>query len=135
MVCLEWVTALVVAVSTGYFVWLEVLQIQDNPTYFCELTNYIDISSAVLTYFLLIFKVNDDGWYNFATQQKIAVIAVAMVWYKAFYWMRLFDTTAFFINLLNATFKGITAFMIMVILLLFGVSNVMYILNLQQNEE
>ena len=130
MIGLEWLTAFVVAVSTGYFVWLEVLQIQDNTRYFCELTNYVDISSAVMTYFLLCFSTNEEGWYNFETQQKIAAIAVTMVWYKAFYWMRLFDTTAFFINLLNATFAGITAFMIMVVLLLFGVSNVMYILNL-----
>ena len=45
--------------------------------------------------------------------------------------MRLFDSTAFFINLLTATFRGIVAFMVMMILLLFAVANIMQILNLR----
>lgn len=86
----------------------------------------------MLTFFLIIFNTKEEGWYNYAMQQRLAATAVAFIWYKAFYWMRLFDSTAFFINLLNATFKGITAFMIMMILLLFGVSNVIFVLNLSE---
>ena len=60
----------------------------------------------------------------------MASIAVFFVWYKSFYWMRLFESTAFFINLLMATFNGIIAFTIMTVLLIMCVSNIMYILNL-----
>ena len=73
--------------------------------------------------------------YGNETEKKLATLAVGFVWYKAFYWMRLFDETAFFINLLNATFQGIMAFVIMMILLLLGVSNCLYVLNLHQEHD
>ena len=44
--------------------------------------------------------------------------------------MRLFKTTAFFINLLKETFNDITAFLTMLVLLCLGIANVTYILSL-----
>ena len=57
----------------------------------------------------------------------MAVIAVSLTWYKMFYWMRLFNSTAFFINLLVKTFEDINfkAFMIMMIILMLWFGNVM----------
>ena len=57
------------------------------------------------------------------------------VWYKSFYWMRLFTSTAFFINLLKETFYGIKAFVIMMTILVLCVANLLYILNLRNDNE
>ena len=60
----------------------------------------------------------------------MGIVAIFFVWYKAFYWMRLFTETAFFINLLNKTLTAIIPFSMMMLILLMCISNVMYILNL-----
>ena len=48
--------------------------------------------------------------------------------------MRLFNETAFFINLLTKTLAGIKAFSIMLIILVMCAANIMYILNREDNE-
>lgn len=51
--------------------------------------------------------------------------------------MKLFETTAFFINLLSHTFldKNFKAFMIMTLILMLCFSNLLYILNTERGEE
>ena len=44
--------------------------------------------------------------------------------------MRLFTKTAFFINLLTKTIKGIIPFTVMLIILVMMFSNILYVLNL-----
>lgn len=130
-------TAILIVITTGYFEYLEYLQVEDKGSsqYFSELTNYVDNGSAILNLFLIVWPTNEDSFYNFSMQQKLAAVAISFVWYKTFYWMRLFDSTAFFINLLTATFTDIQAFVIMMLLLILGVSNVMLILNLNEQED
>jgi len=61
----------------------------------------------------------------------VAVISIGFVWYKFFYWMKLFTDTSFFINLLSRTFsdRNFRAFTIMMIILICTFSNVIYIFN------
>ena len=40
-------------------------------------------------------------------------IAIALMWFKVFYWLRIFANTAFFYNLIMKTMDDILAFMIM----------------------
>ena len=54
---------------------------------------------------------------------------VALVWYKAFIWMRLFENTAFFMNLLRKTVVGIGSFTLMLFILVGLLSNVIYIVS------
>ena len=78
--------------------------------------------------------LNHDFWNNglisFHALKTLVAITVIGVWIDSFYWMRLFDKTAFFINLLKETFSDIKAFCAMLTILLLGVSNVFYIFNL-----
>ena len=64
----------------------------------------------------------------------MAALAIASTWFKAFYWMRLFEETAFFINLLTKTFEGIKAFTVMMIILIMAIGNVMFVLNLKDKD-
>ena len=69
--------------------------------------------------------------YNLEWEQFLASIAVFMTWYKIFYWMKLFNTPAFFINLLHESFAdgNFRAFTIMLVLLILLFTNVFYIMN------
>ena len=77
--------------------------------YASEFTNYIDCISAVINLVLIINQDFIPGHvlYDFQTQKTLAAVAIAFVWYKSFYWMRLFDSTAFFMNLLKAILQDI----------------------------
>ena len=62
----EWITKACVYVTTVYFAYLEVLQIIDKGahTYLSELTNYVDMLSAILN-FVLIIEHDFFDWYDF----------------------------------------------------------------------
>ena len=62
------ILAICVYVTTIYFAWLESLQIKSNKTYFFELTNYIDIGSAILNIVLMVkHDFFYDKWYGYNT--------------------------------------------------------------------
>ena len=58
------------------------------------------------------------------------MFALAFVWYKVFYMMKLFKDPAFFMNLLTRTLGDIVPFTLMISILIMGFSNVIFILNL-----
>ena len=121
--------------TTIYFEYLEILQIFSNKTYFFELINYIDNGSTVLNLFLIIqhdFFFREG--YEHKDKQHWAAFAILLVWFKVFYWMRLFTETAFFINLLKQTLKGIRAFSLMTVILVLCIANIMYVLNLKNED-
>ena len=126
-----------VYVTSAYFAYLEWLQILDKTdTYFFEFTNWTQLVSPAL-YIVLILKNDffDDQWYDFQTQKDLAAIAIIFVWYNVFYWMRLFDATAFFINLLEETFVGIKGFLKMMLILILAFANIVYIINLANQDD
>ena len=97
-----WLTGASVYITTIYFAYLEWLQIESNQTYFFELTNWVDVGSAILN-IVLIIKHNFffHHGYDFNATKHWATLTILFAWYKTFYWMRLFTETAFFINLLS----------------------------------
>ena len=123
---------LCIVVSTIYFVYQEGLQIKDKEflEYFWDLNNIFDLTSSFLNWVLVL-----NEWVNHylidSTSLKICTMfALVGVWYKVFYWMRLFQNPAFFMNLLKQTLKDIVPFMLMISILIAGFSNILFILNL-----
>ena len=51
------------------------------------------------------------------------------MWFKLFFWLRLFTNTAFFINLLSQTFEDVKNFMVLLLLLITAFANIQYIMN------
>jgi len=93
--------------------------------------NFIDVFSALANMLLMIHHdFYRYQWFDYKTQQNLIVLAIAAVWFQAFYWMRLFDATAFFINLLAETFADIKAFVLMSLILLTAFANAFYVINL-----
>ena len=83
----------------------EYFQIIDKKwDYLKERTNWVDQLSSVWVLFMVIKNDYFEGSiYNLEYEQIYASIAVLLTWYKIFYWMKLFNTPAFFINLLQET--------------------------------
>ena len=95
-----------------------------------DLTNMIDVLSGILNIVLVVNEISSYAILSFELTKFSAMLAVFFVWYKVFYWMRLFTKPAFFMNLLNKTFEGIMSFVLMLMILLMMLSNVLYILNI-----
>ena len=92
-----------------------------------ELTNVFELISALLNIFLIV-----NEWFGRALTDDVSLkfctmLCIALVWYKAFTWMRLFEQPAFFMNLLWKTIKGILSFTLMLFILVGLLSNVIYI--------
>ena len=123
-----------IIILTLYFLGLEVLQLY-NPQqtlfkYLLDLTNFIDIFSGILNIVLVLNEISNYSVLGFDLTKLFAMLAIFFVWYKVFYWMRLFTKPAFFMNLLSKTFGGMMSFVLMLMILLLMLSNVLYILNM-----
>ena len=64
-----------------------------------------------------------------------ALLAIAFIWYRNFYWMRLFEEPAFFMGLVMKTLYGIIPFTIFLVMLLMAFSNVLYIVDVMEHRE
>ena len=87
-------------VLTSLFILVEVTQFKDAgwKEYFSSITNLLDTASALINLIILVkseLKHLDD------IQNGLILVAVLLVWWKVFYWMRLFESTAFFYKLLQ----------------------------------
>ena len=78
-----------------------------------------------------------DKFYDIPFELMLTSIVIAMTWYKVFYWMKLFNTTAFFMNLLRQVFEDVNfrAFFIMTVLMILAFSNIIYILNVERGSD
>lgn len=90
----------------------------------------IDLISSALNFLLVLNEYLDHSILDHEYLKVCSVFAVAFVWYKIFYWMRLFKDPAFFMNLLKKTLRDIVPFTIMISILIMMFSNIIYILNL-----
>ena len=54
------------------------------------------------------------------------------MWFRLFFWLRLFTPTAFYVRLLTETMLDITSFMIIYILIVTAFANIIYVLNLRK---
>lgn len=121
-------------ITTVWFLYIECLQIKQykcSSRYWLDLTNFVDLLSSILNISLIL--LNWTGSENELIKVG-AMIAVFFVWYKTFYWMRLYKQQAFLMNLLMKTLDAIVPFTIMSVILLMMFSNMLYIIN-QSGEE
>ena len=70
-----------------------------------------------------------DSWYDLETQQILASMAIGLMYYRLFTWMRIYEPTAFFLRLLKMTLLDAKSFSIMLLAVITAFANVMYILN------
>ena len=116
-----------------YFQWFEVLQYRATSgiySYIISLQNVLETASFVLNMTLMIkYDFFYSFWYTIETQQIMASLAVGLMWYRAFTWMRIFEATAFFLRLLKMTLLDVRSFSIMMFVIITAFANILYILD------
>jgi hypothetical protein len=131
-----------------YFIWHEFLQFNDvdedeKNTLFARLmkyfgsslTNAVESCSATLNIFLVLNETFGRQFVDESSLRTFALLAIVFVWYRNFYWMRLFEAPAFFMNLVMRTLYGIIPFTIFLVMLLMALSNVLYIVDKVEHRE
>ena len=58
-----------------------------------------------------------------------AAVAVCFMWFKAFYWLKMFERTGLYVNLLCTTLVDIKTFMVLFIFILFTFADAIMIMN------
>ena len=56
------------------------------------------------------------------------------MWYKSFYWLRLFDNTSFYVRLIADTLFEVRYFMILFVMILMTFGNAIFILSRSREE-
>ena len=66
--------------------------------------------------------------------RALCCVSVVLVWIKAYYWMRLFDSTSFYVRLIRETIHDIGNFMILFVFILLTFANVLLVLSEGRSE-
>ena len=106
---MNYVCEILILLLTCYFIFHEVLQtipiggsIRDvQYKYLFSLTNVSELLSYGLNLFLVFNEWSGRKLSDNKRLKLYTLVAIGLVWFKAFYWMRLFAEHAFFINLLK----------------------------------
>ena len=99
--------------------------------YFINFWNLIDtfITWSIAFIVIMSYRPFDGDFIEMSSVRVVASLSSCAIMLKVFDWLRLFNKTAFYIQLLEETMKDSTAFLILILvaLLMFGVP--MVILN------
>jgi len=113
------------------FVILEMIQIKNiGYTYFFDVWNMVDLLSLGLNAFYVFGEITNGV--DHATLQVIASFCIFLMWFKLFYWMRLFKPFSAFIRMITEIVKDIQVFLVMLIISLAAFANIIYVLNLNR---
>lgn len=91
--------------------------------------NYIFWSSNILGTYTLIAHGVKSEYYPLNTLIQMGSVQIVLQWILLYYWMRLFPTLAFYVNLISETIKDIGYFMIMFIMCITMFANTQFALN------
>ena len=70
-------------------------------------------------------------------EKTLVALSVLFIWLRIFFWMRLFHSTAFFIDLISKTFSDVNfmAFLFIFIIMTMAVTSVVWVLNMGRGTE
>ena len=118
-----------------YFLFIECLQFKELYNrgewqhYFLSLTNFVDYSSVIINFAIISNEALERRFFSSNELPSIVAYAVFCLWFRAFYWMRIFEGSAFFIILIKKTLIGIVPFLILCIVVVVLFANILYIFN------
>ena len=101
--------------------------------YLASPTNCIDFASVILNLVLL-----SNEFLNVIVKETTVVlcsIGIGYMWFNFIYWLRIFETTTFYFDLISQTILDMLTFLNIFILTVFAFGNVLYILNANRDRE
>ena len=130
---LEMVSLVVFGKTFVTFLILEMIQIKNRGlSYFFDVWNLVDIFSLTLNMIYVFGEVMNA--ISHETLQIIASFAIFLMWFKLFYWMRLFKPFSAFIRMITEIMKDIQVFLVMLIISLGAFANIIFLLNLNRTD-
>ena len=124
-----------IAVSTIYFMFFEIVAIvRDGWDYTKDIYNLFDWSTYLLTFVVIIntdtrAPEKDPPEFGNYTQRAISTFLVILMWVKTFYWMRLFDSTSFYVHLIGETISDIIPFFLLFLFILMTFGSAILVMN------
>ena len=114
----------------------EILQVKDlGVDYMSNMWNYLEFFSTCLHTFIVLqhgFKVFNM---NFSFLVSLSSIAVILLYFKMFYWLRLFDSLAFYVHMVAETVYDISNFIILFFLCVLTFAHAIFVLNRNSTSE
>ena len=106
---------------------------QKKRKYLASLTNCIDFASVILNFVLL-----SNEFLNLIVKETTVVlcsIGIGYMWFNFIYWLRIFETTTFYFDLISQTILDMLTFLNIFVLTVFAFGNSLYILNANRDRE
>lgn len=136
----ETILRYVIILLVAYFAFFELVSmVRDGFSYLLDIFNYLDWSAFALNFYLIAYRMlrNEDQEFedqHIKTTRSLAALLVILVWFKAFYWMRLFSSTGFYVRLIRETLWDIRYFLILFAFILLTFANALLILGTGREE-
>lgn len=136
-VLLPYLMTLIIFLGVIFFLFFEmIVALRSGLEYFSDPFNYIDLSSFALN-IILVIDTHRHGYGSKVSEtiRAITSLAVILMWFKVFYWMRLFDSTSFYVKLIRETVYDIRYFLILFIVILLTFANALLVANHGRGDE
>ena len=101
--------------------------------YLASPTNCIDFASVILNLVLLSNEFLDLIVKE--TTVVLSSIGIVFMWFNFIYWLRIFETTTFYFDLISQTILDMSTFFYIFVLTVFAFGNSLYILNANRDRE
>ena len=115
----------------------QLMSMESKLDYFKEIFNLIDITGILLTFTIILSTLFEQAWLDEQNLRIMAAFSSCSLMIKFYDWLRLFESTSFFILLIERTLNDILFFMILftVAILAFGLPMSMLDLNRAEGSE
>jgi len=109
----------------------ELIQIiEDRASYFFNLQNLLESGSFLINLFLMVkYDFFPEVAFDTENRNLLAGVAIGLMWYRMFTWMRIYEPTAYFLRLLKMTLLDVRSFTLMMFVVITAFANILYILN------
>ena len=74
------------------------------------------------------------GWVSDELLQILGAIVIFLLWFKLFYWMRLFKPFGAFIRMITEILRDIRVFLVMLLISISAFANIIFLLNFNREE-
>ena len=128
-----WTFGAISIIFNFYWTYIEIIQlISDKWEHLKSVWNYIDFGIVVLT-FTHVFMVMGDA--DFEDINRVGCINILMMYFKLFYFMRIFLSTSYLVRMIIETTKDMKNFALVVFISIVAFANAFYIIGRNSDEE
>ena len=104
-------------------------------SYLSSPRNFTDIFMHSVNLVFTFMAIFDVDWPTLYTRRVLVAIMLVFIWTKVFEFLKVFDSTSFFVKLINDTILDIGPFMLILPLFIMAFGTSLLILNMERDEE